>query len=244
MVLGSQGPGRVGRRRFLLTSRPLGGSSSAATVGRRLGDECRLAGLLGRRDAFVAASDRAPCRCRTSVVHCLGPFAGRSFALRGLRRVDLTPRRRGRRDASGSAPRRVGVDAASGGLRDAAGPAATVELDAAMRRAPRRVGPGPAARRVDSAPPCCRRRDAALVDAARRTQPSPPRITYERVEHASTAGAGGSWVRSLRTAGIGRGRRAVGRDEAAPPWSVGGCGVDGLSSPSTHVAPRRGSRAA
>src|SRR5687768_16990333 len=28
MVLGSQGPGRVGRRRFLLTSRPLGGSSS------------------------------------------------------------------------------------------------------------------------------------------------------------------------------------------------------------------------
>src|SRR5215216_3967747 len=27
MVLGSQGPGRVGRRRFLLTSRPLGGSS-------------------------------------------------------------------------------------------------------------------------------------------------------------------------------------------------------------------------
>jgi hypothetical protein len=28
MVLGSQGPGRVGRRRFLHTSRPPGGSSS------------------------------------------------------------------------------------------------------------------------------------------------------------------------------------------------------------------------
>src|SRR3954469_14682792 len=32
MVLGSQGPGRVGRRRFTLKSRPLGGSSSLTAL--------------------------------------------------------------------------------------------------------------------------------------------------------------------------------------------------------------------
>ena len=58
MVLGSQGPGRVGRRRFLLTSRPLGGSSSFWRPADSVGSF---------RQAPAAGSAKSrPCRAVTS----------------------------------------------------------------------------------------------------------------------------------------------------------------------------------
>lgn len=63
MVLGSQGPGRVGRRRFILTSRP---SGRLVVVSRRVGPSCRpetggVAGSCSPRPAR-AGRPRFPAR--------------------------------------------------------------------------------------------------------------------------------------------------------------------------------------
>src|SRR3954454_12497786 len=62
MVLGSQGPGRVGRRRFSLKSRPVGGSSSLTLArggGRRVRRACPPGVVRRSAGASVLAVRRA-----------------------------------------------------------------------------------------------------------------------------------------------------------------------------------------
>src|SRR5271168_855279 len=80
MVLGSQEPGRVGRRRFLHTSRPSGrlvfvvsaGATPARALTRRGGDR---AGETGRASRRAAAHRRAARAVAATHVACAGGCA-------------------------------------------------------------------------------------------------------------------------------------------------------------------------
>ena len=95
MVLGSQGPGRVGRRRFLLTSRPLGGSSSFWRPADSVGSF--------RQPPAAGSAKSRPCRAVTSAPRSRRPGLGTSSRGDIRRRPSLgTSSRGGNRPRLGS----------------------------------------------------------------------------------------------------------------------------------------------
>jgi hypothetical protein len=161
MVLGPQGPGRVGRRRFnVRTSRPSGGSFAFN------------AGAAGRRNGGGKDRERACCGCG---------YGGAGAAVRGMRLCSCGPRRRNSCPAAGAraaaaTPARAGRrpqwarQPASGGAAPAVGAVAR------ERRQRRRRGGW----KMVWHEPGCRHGPRANAMTRSRRRPSRPTVPPER----------------------------------------------------------------